>query len=253
MKCQCALAVACILIAGPTVLLAQPLPEPQKESKRESLLSETPDATTQTQELRHAAIRLPMAAALASLLALRPRRRGTPARRPQVIQTQIILAVIGAVVMLVVGSSLARAFGIVGAAGLVRYRAKVEDPKDAGVMLSTLAIGLASGVGLWLLATFGAVFILALLWVVESFEPVATRLFELKIKSKEPAAIKDRVEAILKRTRVPFELRAVGQEELDYEIHWPLERKTDRLSDDILAIDSRAATEVQWEHKSEKK
>jgi len=252
-KYRYALAVACILIAGPTVLLAQPLPEPQKESKRESLLSETPDATTQTQELRHAAIRLPMAAALASLLALRPRRRGTPARRPQVIQTQIILAVIGAVVMLVVGSSLARAFGIVGAAGLVRYRAKVEDPKDAGVMLSTLAIGLASGVGLWLLATFGAVFILALLWVVESFEPVATRLFALKIKSKEPAAIKDRVEAILKRTRVPFELRAVGQEELDYEVHWPLERKTDRLSDDILAIDSRAATEVQWEHKSEKK
>ena len=43
--------------------------------------------------------------------------------------------------MLVVGSSLARAFGIVGAAGLVRYRAKIEDPKDAGVMLSTLAVG----------------------------------------------------------------------------------------------------------------
>ena len=34
--------------------------------------------------------------------------------------------------MLVVGSSLARAFGIVGAAGLVRYRAKIDDPKDAG-------------------------------------------------------------------------------------------------------------------------
>ena len=67
------------------------------------------------------------------------------------IQTQIILAVVGAVVMLVVGASLARAFGIVGAAGLVRYRAKINDPKDAGVMLSTLAIGLAAGVGLWML------------------------------------------------------------------------------------------------------
>ena len=37
--------------------------------------------------------------------------------------------------MLVVGTNLARAFGVVGAAGLVRYRAKIEDPKDAGVML----------------------------------------------------------------------------------------------------------------------
>ena len=79
------------------------------------------------------------------------------------IQTQIILAVIGALVMLVVGSSLARAFGIVGAAGLVRYRAKVDDPKDAGVMLSTLAVGLASGVGLWVLAIFGTAFILFVL------------------------------------------------------------------------------------------
>src|SRR6185295_1981056 len=102
------------------------------------------------------------------------------------------LAVIGAVVMLVVGSSLARAFGIVGAAGLVRYRAKIADPKDAGVMLSTLAVGLASGVGLWLLAMFGTAFILTVLWVIESFEPRATRLFTLRIKTKEPTKLKDR-------------------------------------------------------------
>src|SRR5262245_47522141 len=107
------------------------------------------------------------------MLAFRPRRRGTPERQSTVVQTQIILAVVGAVVMLVVGSSLARAFGIVGAAGLVRYRAKIADPKDAGVMLSTLAVGLASGVGLWVLAVFGTGFILGLLWIVESFEPKA--------------------------------------------------------------------------------
>src|SRR5438094_493757 len=126
-----------------------------------------------------ALIALPLAAALGTLLALRPRRRGTPHRSTPVIQTQIILAVIAAVVMLVVGTSLARAFGVVGAAGLVRYRSKIEDPKDAGVMLSTLAIGLATGVGLWMLAIFATVFILGLLWIVESFEPKATHPFLL--------------------------------------------------------------------------
>ena len=107
--------------------------------------TETPDIDSQVHQLRHALVRLPIAASLACLLALRPRRRGTPKRQPPVIQTQIILAIVGAVVMLVVGSSLARAFGIVGAAGLVRYRAKIEDPKDAGVMLSTLAVGRMTG------------------------------------------------------------------------------------------------------------
>src|SRR5204862_625177 len=124
------------------------------------------DAYTQLEQLQHALVRLPIAAGFAAILALRPRRRGTPKRQQPVIQTQIILAVVGAVVMLVVGTSLARAFGIVGAAGLVRYRAKIDDPKDAGVMLSTLALGLAAGVGLWMLAAFATVFVLSLLWIV---------------------------------------------------------------------------------------
>ena len=64
--------------------------------------------------------------------------------------------------MLIVGQSLARAFGIVGVASLVRYRAKVDDPKDAGVMLANLGIGLASGVGLYLIAAFATVFLLGL-------------------------------------------------------------------------------------------
>ena len=61
---------------------------------------------------------LPIAAVLGAALAFRPVRRGTPPRKPAVIQTQIVLAIIGALVMIVVGASLARAFGIAGAASL---------------------------------------------------------------------------------------------------------------------------------------
>ena len=134
---------------------------PTAEPPADNIDHDTPDFDAQLLRLTEAAVRLPLAAGLACLMAMRPRRRGAPARNPSVIQTQIILSVIGALVMLVVGSSLARAFGIVGAAGLVRYRAKVDDNKEAGVMLSTLAIGLAAGVGLYLLAIFGTVFIIA--------------------------------------------------------------------------------------------
>src|SRR5882762_7501833 len=185
---------------------AQTLPTQEPDtsstsSRRVDVLERTPEFGEQVRDLRHALSRLPIAAGLASALALRPRRRGTPKRQTPVIQTQIILAVVGAVVMLVVGSSLARAFGIVGAAGLVRYRAKIDDPKDAGVMLSTLAVGLASGVGVWLLASFATVFILALLWIVESFEPKVTQLFTLKVKAKDAAAIKPKLDALLARYR----------------------------------------------------
>src|SRR5215207_4289267 len=134
-------------------------------------------------EIDDAMVRLPLAALLGAALALRPRRRGTPARTAPVVQTQIILAVVGAVIMLVVGASLARAFGIVGAANLIRYRSKIEDPKDAVVMLCALAVGLAAGVGLYALSVFSTVFLVAALWVIESFEPQRTKPFDLKIKA----------------------------------------------------------------------
>ena len=121
--------------------------------------------------MRAVVIRLPLAAALGTALALRPRRRGTPTRQPAVVQTQIVLAIVGALIMLVVGASLARAFGIVGAANLIRYRSKIDDPKDAVVMLCALSVGLAAGVGLFVLALFGTMFLVIALWVIEGFEP----------------------------------------------------------------------------------
>jgi len=223
------------------------------EKKHGDVLTDAPDNDAQIEQLRYALMRLPIAAGLASVLAFRPRRRGTPPRESAVIHTQIILAVVGASVMLVVGSSLARAFGIVGAAGLVRYRARIQDPKDAGVMLSTLAIGLASGVGRWMLAGFGTVFVLALLWALESFEPRATQLFILKVKGKNLAPIKDRIEQLLSRHRVDFETRAVAQEEMHYEVHVPIDRTTDRLSEAILTLAPENGLAVEFEEKKEKK
>jgi hypothetical protein len=223
-----------------------------KKPKHGDVLSDTPDTDTQLEQLRHAVERLPIAVGLACILALRPRRRGTPPRQAPVIQTQIILAIVGAVVMLVVGSSLARAFGIVGAAGLVRYRAKIADPKDAGVMLSTLAVGLAAGVGLWMLASFAAGFILIVLSIVESFEPKAKQLFTLTVKTKDPGALKPKIEELLTRRGADHEVRTLTKDELTFEVHLPIGRTTDRLSNEILQLVPSAGAEVKWDEKKQK-
>src|ERR687893_233982 len=168
------------------------------------------------EELFASAIRLPLAALLGAVLALRPRRRGTPERQPAVVQTQIVLAVVGSLIMLVVGASLARAFGIVGAANLIRYRSKIDDPKDAVVMLCALAVGLASGVGLFALATFSTVFLVLALGIIESFEKGAKK-FDLTIKAgKETDEQRPKVEAILRRHNLPYEVRSSADEELTY-------------------------------------
>ena len=214
------------------------------------------DWFTQFESLRNGAFRLPVAALLAAILAFRPRRRGTPERQLTVVQTQIILAIVGAVVMLVVGASLARAFGIVGAAGLVRYRAKIDNPKDAGVMLCTLAVGLACGVGLYFLAIFAMLFVLGTVWLLESFEPEPYNLFELTVAVKEPgkdtAALKSGVEQILRRHRIPCELRTTSADDLAFEVKVPLKRDTDTLSTSIANLDPKQPIEVKWDKKKDK-
>jgi hypothetical protein len=195
---------------------------------------------------RQALIALPLATLLGAALAVRPRRRGTPHRSLPVIQTQIILSIIGAVVMIIVGSSLARAFGIVGAAGLVRYRAKIDDPKDAGVMLCTLAVGLACGVGVYGLAVFTTAFIVAVLWVVESFEPKPRKVFTLEVKAKDAARVQPKVEALLRRRHIRYELREVTPDEFQYQVQLPMELRTDSLSAEIIALDPSEGTAVEW-------
>jgi hypothetical protein len=236
------LAVVAVAIAVPAA--AQSFPEAAAKMPAE--------APATWDEALRALWRLPLAALLASILALRPRRRGTPPRDLAVIHSQIILAVVGVLVMLVVGTSLARAFGIVGAAGLVRYRAKVNDPKDAGVMLSTLAVGLASGVGQWPLAIVGTVFLLMLLAVIESFEPAATRVLVIAVKGADPVVLKPRLERMLRRESASFELKAMSPEELQYEVQWPVDRPTDGLSERIVAMVPKGSADVSIEHGKDK-
>ena len=214
------------------------------------------DWFVQFESLRNAVIRLPIAALLSAILAFRPRRRGTPERQSTVIQTQIILAIVGAVVMLVVGASLARAFGIVGAAGLVRYRAKIADPKDAGVMLSTLAIGLSCGVGLYFLAVFATLFVLGTVALLESFEPAAYSTFELNVtvkdKNKDSKDLKPSIEHVLRHYRIPFELRTTSSDDIGYEVKVPLRRSTDVVSTAIAKLDPHGNIEVKWDKKKDK-
>ena len=197
-------------------------------------------------ELRTAGLRLPLAALLGTALALRPRRRGTPPRRAPVVQTQIVLAIVGALVMLVVGVSLARAFGIVGVASLIRYRAKIRDPKDAVVMLSALAVGLASGVGQYVLAVFSTLFLVATLWIIESFEP-QTRIFELTVKlGGQTADLRPRIEDTLRRLKAKYELRGVSEESVAYLVTAPNSMRTDEASKALTALAPGETSAVEW-------
>jgi len=63
---------------------------------------------------------------------------------------------------MVIGSSLARAFALVGALSIIRFRTVVKDTKDISFVFAALAMGMAAGTSNYILAVLGAFFICGL-------------------------------------------------------------------------------------------
>jgi uncharacterized membrane protein YhiD involved in acid resistance len=204
----------------------------------------------------HNLLILIVAAALgAALGVVRPVRTEIIPRSAHVIHAQILLSIVGAMIIVVVAESLARAFAIVGAAGLVRYRAKIKDPKDAGVMLVALAVGLTTGSGLFLFATASTAFVIGVLWILESLEPEARSRFDLRIVAKNAATLRPDIEHALDYKGVTYELRGSSPDELHYEVTVPFKEKIKKLSKLIRSLDGHngpGGTSVEWEIKKYK-
>src|SRR6266542_1505015 len=76
-----------------------------------------------------------VAAGLIGLLVTAVQRRFQDKPMTQAMEhAEVLLCVSGALVMMIIGESLARAFGIAGAASIIRFRTPVEDPKDITVL-----------------------------------------------------------------------------------------------------------------------
>jgi hypothetical protein len=211
------------------------------------------DIASQFDAVRRALWILPIAAILGAAMGfIRPVRRGLIPRSSHVIQTQVLLSLVGAIIILVVAESLARAFAIVGAAGLVRYRAKIEDPKDAGVLLVALAVGLITGTGLVVLALFTCVFVIAVLWLLESLEPVDRTHFDLTVSTKDAIKMRPRVDHALRRKSVRYELRGSSPTELRYEVTVPFNKRLGKLTRIIRGLDKGEDTSVDWSTKKPK-
>ena len=61
--------------------------------------------------------------------------------------TLIMLCMLVAVVMVVIGDSVARAFSLVGALSIIRFRTVVQDARDIAFVFFALAVGMAIGAG----------------------------------------------------------------------------------------------------------
>jgi Domain of unknown function (DUF4956) len=194
--------------------------------------------------------------AAAAMLAFRPRRLSLHFKRnPYVAQTQILLAVTASALMMIVGDSTARAFGIFGAASLVRFRTNIKDPKEISVLLISLAIGLATGVGRVELGIILSLFVLLLLWGLEYREPeLVSRALELTVKTRNIGTTQDALLELFRKYNFDAEMRTIDRPDendafgiIVYYMNVTPNASLDQLSQEILAADPKNVDSVQWD------
>jgi uncharacterized membrane protein YhiD involved in acid resistance len=82
--------------------------------------------------------------------------------------TVVFISVIVAMVMMVIGNNLSRAFALVGALSIIRFRTVLKDTKDMTYIFLSLAAGMAAGTSSYFLGFAGVVFFAIVAFVLHA-------------------------------------------------------------------------------------
>lgn len=159
------------------------------------------------------------------------------------VNSLVILSMITSVVILVIGNNLARAFGLVGAMSIIRFRTAVRDVQDIVFIFFALGVGMAAGVGLYSVAISATLIIsiAIILLSISNFGHTKKREFLLQITYTSNEANEATLEQILKkhcRKIKLVNLKNVGSDnvlEAFYHVSLKQEKKNSLLVADLNA------------------
>lgn len=108
------------------------------------------------------------------------------------VHTLVIMAMVVAIIMLIIGSNIARAFTLVGALSIVRFRNAIKETRDVGFIFFAMAIGMACGTRFYSLAVVSTLLIGFLIWTMVRFDmfakPLSSQLLRVRLPSDLPHA-----------------------------------------------------------------
>jgi uncharacterized membrane protein YhiD involved in acid resistance len=160
------------------------------------------------------AIRLLLAAVLGGAISFRGGRRRNEF---QIVHTSMILAFTGAMLMIIVGSDLARAFGLVGASSIVRYRTPVSDPQALASLFVSMGAGVAVGVGLYELAIGATILVVAIDFLFERGSRWLSNGWYRAERAYEVSVETDTADETLQAVRQVFDAEHVSHVLIDYD------------------------------------
>ncbi len=141
--------------------------------------------------------------------------------------SMIMLTMITSIVIMVIGNNLARAFGMVGAMSIIRFRTAVKDASDIMFIFFALTIGLAAGVKMYAVAIYGTLFISLIYLLISkfSFRLSRQREYLLQVVATDEEETGMESLAVIRKNCRRFRLvnaKAMGEEgheQMEYSFH----------------------------------
>lgn len=127
-------------------------------------------ADTPPVDLAHLLISLGLSFALSFVLAIVYIRthRGVSYSR-SFSHTIVFIAITIDIIMIIIGSNIARAFALVGAMSIVRFRNPIKDSRDLIFIFMSMAVGMATGTQFYAYAIIFTVFVVLVLYAFDRF------------------------------------------------------------------------------------
>ena len=176
-----------------------------------------------------------------------------PAKRERVRsmeQAQTLLCVSGAMMMIIIGNSLARAFGIAGAASIIRFRTPVDDPKDVTILFLLMGLGMSAGLGAFAVAGLGTAFLCLALVALDQVATEKSRVMSVEILGSGSQFPTTHVERVFARNRIVFEPREISQSDgvrVKYHIRLDPRTSLEAITGQLMS-DPAGVKSVAWEH-----
>ncbi|MBN2173432.1 MAG: DUF4956 domain-containing protein [Bacteroidales bacterium] len=153
------------------------------------------------------------------------------------VNSLVLLTLITSIVILVIGNNLARAFGLVGAMSIIRFRTAVRDVQDIVFIFFALSVGMAAGVGLHVIALTGTIIIsfIAIVLVTFNFGAPRKREYLLQITYTTSEENEKAIDAILKK--YVRKLRLINMKNLggsNVEVFYQVDHKVKEKSGELL-------------------
>lgn len=156
----------------------------------------------------------------------------------------VLLAPIVALVILLIGNNVARAFSLAGAFALIRFRSAPGDPKDIAFVFMSVVMGLACGMGYWFYAALATVIILAIIVILHltNFAGRKGNIYTLKVTVPETLNYVGAFDDTLKKYTTSYKLERVKSVDFGalFELSFSVNLKNDddmkNLLDDVRAM-----------------